>query len=44
MSYQWTPLLELAQGPSKRRVKDMFENIERPGDIMKKNGTEFYVV
>ena len=34
MSYQYMPLLELSQGPSKRWVRDMFETI---GD-MEKNG------
>ena len=30
-------LLEFVQGPSIRRVKNLFENNERPGNIMEKN-------
>ena len=40
MSCQLTPFLELAQGPSKRRVKNVFEKNDRPGDITEKNGNQ----
>ena len=38
------PLLKLAQGQRKRRVKNMFENNDHPGDIMEKNGMQVQAV